>query len=132
MMTWYPRIRKAEVDSLAQSCRRFAGGLAVKAFVVVSVCVMACVGGLPQFLRVSAVLALLVFVFYWYGRFLVQFAVGIHELEVRQVLHAAKVMRIMAFVGVDFPRGLSCAKKIREIAVPPAEPQGQTLVIRSQ
>ena len=116
MTTWYPWMRKTEVDSVAQSCRRFAGGLVVKAVVVVLVCAVACVGGLPQFLKVSAVLALPVFVFYRYGRFLVKFAAGIHELEIQQVLHAAKVMRIMAFAGVDFPRGLSCAKKLREIA----------------
>ena len=116
MTTWYPFVRKAEVNSVAQSCRRFARGLVVKAVVVVLVCAMVCVGGLPQFLKVSAVLALPVFAFYRYGRFLVKFAAGIHELEVRQVLHAAKVMRIMAFLGVDFPRGLSCAKKLREIA----------------
>lgn len=162
MQLWYQRTKKSEVDLIANSCSRFARGLAVKSFAIVFFVVMGICGlpasgphkliyflgglivsilcyrirkcqvglgigltasivcllklldtvGVYQFAKIAVLLGLPIAVLHTYARFLLNFSDRIHWLERTKVKQAANIMRIMFFLGIDFPRGLSCSKKI--------------------
>ena len=162
MQLWYQRTKKSEVDLIANSCSRFARGLAVKSFAIVFFVVMGICGlpasgshkliyflgglivsvlcycirkcqvglgivlvastvylfklldtvGACQFAKISVLLGLPIAVLQTYAMYLLNFSDRIHRLERTKVKQAANIMRIMFFLGIDFPRGLSCSKKI--------------------
>ena len=95
------RIRKCQVGL----------GIGLAASIVCVFKLLDTVGGY-QFAKIAVLLGLPIAVLHTYARFLLNFSDRIHRLERTKVKQAANIMRIMFFLGIDFPRGLSCSKKI--------------------
>lgn len=90
---------------------RIGVGIGVTASVLCLFKLLATIGLYPS-VKVVALLGLPIVVLHAYARFLFNFSDRIHRLERMEVKQAANIMRIMSFVGIDFPRGLSCSRKI--------------------